>query len=242
MPSAGGGRRFPQARLKRLKPPAKKSPLFVRIHGVSEPISIEDLTFDKNGLLPAIVQDWFTGEVLMQAFMNSEAVEKTIESGRTWFWSRSRKKLWNKGETSGHFQFVKEIRYDCDIDCLLLLVEQRGHACHTNEHTCFHRVLDGGPLRPALFEAFTKLYELVEERKRLMPPGSYTASLFEKGTDTILKKVGEESSELIVAAKGGDREEITYEAADLLYHLSVLLAMAGVPLTDVYEELLARWK
>lgn len=207
-----------------------------------EPVTPDNLTYDANGLLPAIVQDWYSGEVLMQAFMNHEAVGRTIETGRTWFWSRSRQELWNKGGTSGHFQFVKDIRYDCDIDCLLLLVEQRGAACHTNEHTCFHRALDGLPLRPALFETLTRLYDLIEERRRLMPPGSYTSSLFEKGTDTILKKVGEESSELIVAAKGGDRDEVVYEAADLLYHVCVLLAGSGVALTEVYEELLSRWK
>ncbi len=204
--------------------------------------SIPDLTFDDRGLLPAIVQDWYTGEVLMQAFMNREALDNTLNTGRTWFWSRSRQQLWNKGETSGHFQFVKSIRYDCDLDCLLLLVEQRGPACHTGEHTCFHRALDGGELRPAAFEALSRLFELVKQRQRLMPPGSYTTSLFEAGTDTILKKVGEESSELIVAAKGGDREEVTCEAADLFYHVSVLLAQADVTLTDVLEELLKRWK
>ena len=209
---------------------------------MSEPISSGNLVFDKKGLLPAIVQDWHSGEVLMQAYMNREAIDKTVETGRTWFWSRSRQKLWNKGETSGHFQFVKDIRYDCDIDCLLLIVEQRGYACHTNEHTCFHRSWDGNPLKPAVFEALSRLYDLIEERKRLMPAGSYTTGLFEKGTDEILKKVGEESAELLEAAKDGDREEVVYEAADLFYHLEVLLANAGVALTDVYEELLARWK
>jgi phosphoribosyl-ATP pyrophosphohydrolase/phosphoribosyl-AMP cyclohydrolase len=207
-----------------------------------EPVTSDNLTFDQHGLIPAIVQDWYSGEVLMQAFMNSEAVDKTVETGRTWFWSRSRQKLWNKGETSGHFQFVKDLRYDCDIDCLLVIVEQRGPACHTNEHTCFHRALDGEPLKPALFEAMTRLYDLIEQRRRLLPSGSYTTSLFEKGTDTILKKVGEESAELLVAAKGGDREEIIHEAADLFYHVNVLLAGSDVSLTEVYEELLSRWK
>ncbi len=178
----------------------------------------------------------------MMAFMNDESLKRTLESGRTWFWSRSRQKLWNKGETSGHFQFVKSLRYDCDLDCLLVMAEQRGPACHTGEHTCFHRSIDGEPPQPAAFEALTRLYDLINERKRLMPPGSYTTSLFEKGADTILKKVGEESAELIVAAKGGDRDEVTYEAADLFYHIGVLLAKAEVPVTDVFEELLKRWK
>lgn len=209
---------------------------------MSEPISISNLSFDERGLIPAIVQDWYTGEVLMQAYMNEESLRRTIETGRTWFWSRSRQQLWNKGETSGHFQFVKAIRYDCDIDTLLILAEQRGYACHTGEHTCFHRSLDGSPLKPAVYEILERLYKLIEERKRLMPPGSYTTSLFENGPDTILKKVGEESSELIVAAKGGDRDEIIYEAADLFYHVGVLLVEKGVSLTEVLEELRGRWK
>jgi phosphoribosyl-ATP pyrophosphohydrolase/phosphoribosyl-AMP cyclohydrolase len=178
----------------------------------------------------------------MMAYMNEEALKRTVESGRTWFWSRSRKTFWNKGETSGHFQFVKSLRYDCDQDCLLVLADQRGPACHTNEHTCFYRSMDGQPLTPAVFEALSRLNELIRERKRLMPPGSYTTGLFEKGTDTILKKVGEESSELIVAAKGGDRDEVIYEAADVMYHMSVLLAKADVQLNEVFEELLKRWK
>ncbi len=207
-----------------------------------EPISISDLTFDERGLIPAIVQDWLTGEVLMQAYMNKESLAKTIETGRTWFWSRSRQKLWNKGETSGHFQFVKSIRYDCDLDTLLILAEQRGFACHTGQHTCFHRSLDGSPLSPSVYETLTRLYSLIEERKRLMPPGSYTASLFEKGTVAILGKVGEEAAELIAAAKDGDRDEIIYEAADMFYHLGVLLADNDVALEDVLKELLQRWK
>ncbi len=205
-------------------------------------IPIEDLTFDERDLIPAIVQDWFTGEVLMQAYMNRDSLKLTIDTGRTWFWSRSRRKLWNKGETSGHFQFVKSIRYDCDLDTLLILAEQRGVACHTGEHTCFHRSLDGSPLKPAVYETLSRLYDLIEERKRLMPPGSYATSLFEKGTDAILSKVDEEASELIAAAAGGDREEIVYEAADLFYHLEVLMVDRGVTFTEVLEELLSRWK
>lgn len=205
-------------------------------------LDISELVFDASGLIPAIVQDWNTGEVLMMAYMNEEALRRTLESGRTWFWSRSRKTFWNKGETSGHFQFVKALRYDCDQDCLLVLADQRGPACHTSEHNCFYRSIDGQPLKPAVFEALSRLNYLIRERKRLMPPGSYTTKLFEKGTDTILKKVGEESSELIVAAKGGDRDEVIYEAADVMYHLSVLLAKSDVQLNEVFEELLKRWK
>lgn len=209
---------------------------------MSSSTPIPDLTYDDKGLIPAVIQDWYSGEVLMQAYMNSESLTRTVETGRTWFWSRSRQQLWNKGKTSGHFQEVKDIRYDCDLDCLLVLVRQEGPACHTNEHSCFHRALDGNRLTPAVFEILSRLYELVAERRNTMPGGSYTTSLFEEGTDTILKKVGEESSELIVAAKGGDRREVTGEAADLLYHTMVLLANAGVQFTDVQEELLRRWK
>ena len=204
--------------------------------------SITDLTFDERGLIPAIIQEWDTGEVVMQAWMNEESLKRTIKTGRTWFWSRSRQKLWNKGESSGHFQFVKSIRYDCDQDTLLIQVEQRGNACHTGEHTCFYRSLDGKDLTPAIYETLERLYRLIEERKRLMPAGTYTTSLFEKGTEAILAKVDEESSELIDAARGGSREEVIYEAADLFYHTGVLLAQAGVTMTEVLRELKGRWK
>lgn len=193
-------------------------------------------------MIPAIIQDWETGEVLMQAWMNNESLQRTLKTGRTWFWSRSREKLWNKGETSGHFQFVKSIRYDCDRDTILVQVEQRGNACHTGEHTCFYRSLDGKAMKPALYETLDRLYRLIEERKRLMPAGSYTTSLFEKGSDTILDKVGEEANELISAARDGNREEVIYEAADLFYHTGVLLAQTGVTMTDVIRELKERWK
>lgn len=209
---------------------------------MAERIAISDLTYDSKGLIPAIIQEYASGEVLMMAFMNQESLRKTVDSGRTWFWSRSRQELWNKGATSGHFQEVRGISYDCDLDCLLVLVDQSGPACHTDEHTCFHRSLDGVEPKPAAFEALTRLFDLIKGRREQMPDGSYTADLFSKGTDTILKKVGEEASELIVAAKGGKREEVTHEAADLLYHMLVLLAQADVSLGDVQEELLRRWK
>lgn len=209
---------------------------------MSEAIAITDLTYDDKGLIPAIIQEYDTGEVLMMAFMNQDSLGRTIESGRTWFWSRSRQELWNKGATSGHYQEVRRITYDCDLDCLLILVDQEGPACHTNEHTCFHRALDGSELRPAAFEILTRLFETVKQRREQRPGGSYTAGLFASGTDTILEKVDEESSELIVAAKGGDRGEVVHEAADLLYHMVVLLAQAGVGFDEVREELLKRWK
>ncbi len=209
---------------------------------MADPIAISDLTFDADGLIPAIIQEYASGEVLMMAFMNRESLQKTLDSGRTWFWSRSRRELWNKGATSGHYQEVRGIRYDCDLDCLLILVDQEGPACHTNEHSCFHRALDGSRIGPAGFEALTKLFELVKQRREQAPAGSYTGELFDKGTDAILAKVEEESSELIAAAGGGGPEEVRHEAADLLYHLTVLLADAGVELEDVREELLKRWK
>ncbi len=204
--------------------------------------TIPDLTFDDRGLIPAIVQDRLTGEVLMLAYMNSESLRRTLESGRTWFWSRSRQELWNKGATSGHFQFVSEVRYDCDLDCLLVTVEQRGPACHTGEHTCFHRTLHGGDGKPATFEVLTRLFELVEKRRRLMPPGSYTASLLAEGPEAVRAKVSEEAAELVDAEASGEREEVIQEAADLGYHVCVLLSQAGVNLTEVFEELRQRWR
>lgn len=209
---------------------------------MAEAISISDLTYDDKGLIPAIIQEYATGEVLMMAFMNQESLGRTIESGRTWFWSRSRQELWNKGATSGHFQEVRSITYDCDLDCLLIQVDQEGPACHTNEHTCFHRTLDGSELRPAAFEVLTRLFDLIKRRREQMPAGSYTAGLFESGADAILRKVEEESTELLAAAKGSRSEEVVHEAADLLYHMAVLLVQAGVELEDVREELLKRWK
>jgi len=209
---------------------------------VPEEPFIPDLTFDDKGLIPAIIQESSTGEVLMMAYMNRESLIRTVETRRTWFWSRSRQELWNKGATSGNYQEVNEIKYDCDLDCLLITVSQSGPACHTGEHTCFHRTLDSEPFDPETFQIFSRLYDLIRQRKKMMPEGSYTTTLFQGGMDAVVGKVEEESLELVEAARDGESAEIIHEAADLLYHLNVLLVETEVELSDIMEELLKRWK
>lgn len=201
---------------------------------------MKELKFDQNGLIPAVVQDADSGRVLMVAYMNAASLEKTLETGQTWFYSRSRRWLWHKGETSGHVQDVVRIEYDCDGDALLVQVRQKGPACHTGEPSCFHNVLQEREegTRPGLF--FAELEAIITGRKNLRPAGSYVAGLFEKGTDKILKKVGEEAAEVIIAAKNDNRDELVYEAADLVFHLMVLLADKNVPLADISAELVRR--
>ncbi|MHB1127575.1 MAG: bifunctional phosphoribosyl-AMP cyclohydrolase/phosphoribosyl-ATP diphosphatase HisIE [Bacillota bacterium] len=210
---------------------------------------LDKILFDDRGLVPAIVQDASTNEVLMMAYMNRESLVKTLESGRTWFYSRSRQQLWLKGETSGHFQHVQEIIYDCDGDTLLVRVEQVGVACHEGDRTCFHNQLAvteavdndlTGELSPSLARVMEEVYGVILDRKRTLPEGSYTTYLFQKGQDKILKKVGEEAAEVIIASKNNDVREIRYEAGDLLYHLMVLLANHGITLEDIAGELAKR--
>jgi phosphoribosyl-ATP pyrophosphohydrolase/phosphoribosyl-AMP cyclohydrolase len=205
--------------------------------------------WNEQGLVPAIVQDARTGEVLMMAWMNAEAWWLTQETGETHFWSRSRQKLWHKGETSGNVQRVVEIRLDCDADTVLLRVEPAGPACHTGEYSCFYTTVGGrksevGSQRsevgsPAILD---QLYHVILDRKRTAPAGSYTAHLFESGLQEITKKVGEESVEVIVAALGQSDERLVSETADLIYHTLVLLAARGVSLTQVEAELEKRRK
>ena len=192
------------------------------------------LKFDGNGLICAIAQDYESGEVLMQAYMNREAFDKTLETGYAHYWSRSRQKLWKKGEESGHLQKVIGVYLDCDSDCVLLKVQQTGAACHTGNYTCFFT-----PVRECGVgaEMLGKLQRIVEDRKENPEEGSYTNYLFDKGVDKIAKKTGEEAVELVIAAKNGDKEEIVGECADLFYHTLVLLANAGVKLSDVCTEL-----
>ncbi|HRY12428.1 MAG TPA: bifunctional phosphoribosyl-AMP cyclohydrolase/phosphoribosyl-ATP diphosphatase HisIE [Syntrophomonadaceae bacterium] len=213
---------------------------------------IEQVKFDERGLVPAIIQDSQSGRVLMMAYMNAESLGKTIETGRTWFYSRSREQLWMKGETSGHVQQVRDIFYDCDGDCLLIQVEQTGAACHTGHYSCFYRNAAGEEIEPATFDPdqvynpqasaaiLYELYDVISDRRRKMPAGSYTTYLFEKGLDKILKKVGEENAEVIIAAKNRSREELVYEASDLLYHLLVLLVEQDVSLENIFSELKSR--
>lgn len=192
------------------------------------------LKFDGNGLICAIAQDYESGEVLMQAYMNQEAFDKTLETGYAHYWSRSRQKLWKKGEESGHLQKVVGVYLDCDSDCVLLKVQQTGAACHTGNYTCFFT-----PVREcgAGAEMLGQLQRIIDDRKQNPEEGSYTNYLFDKGVDKIAKKAGEEAVELVIAAKNGDKGEIVGECADLFYHTLVLLANAGVKLSDVCTEL-----
>jgi len=195
-----------------------------------------ELKFDEKGLIPAIVQDYKTGKVLMMAYMNEESLRITMEEGQCCFWSRSRGKLWRKGETSGNVQKVVSIKADCDGDALLISVDKAGPACHTGSESCFfNTVFDGA-------DTFTYegLYELIRGRKESPREGSYTSYLFEKGLEKILKKVGEENGEVIIAAMKRDKRETVYEIADLIYHLMVLMAEAGITPDEITAELASR--
>lgn len=216
-------------------------------------IDISKVKFDEKGLVPAIVQEE-SGQVLMLAYMNEKSLKKTIETGLTWFYSRSRQKLWQKGETSGNIQQVKEISYDCDGDTLLVRVHQRGVACHTGTYSCF----SGRRLHPAennksvavipdepqqsLAIVLDQLYDVIKDRQLHPVDGSYTNYLFDKGQDKILKKVGEEAAETIIASKNNVRKEITYEMSDLWYHCLVLLAFHGISPEEIFAELMSRRK
>lgn len=208
-------------------------------------LNIDNLTFDAQGLIPAIVQDVQSKAVLMMAYMNREALQKTLETKQTWFWSRSRNELWHKGATSGNVQLVKELRYDCDQDTLLILVEPQGPACHNGTYTCFEDVvkLEESTMneREGLqYEVISELIETIAKRDEERPEGAYTTYLFEKGVDKILKKVGEEAAEVIIAAKNRDPEELRNESADLLYHLMVLWREQGLGFAEVIDILKKR--
>jgi len=203
-------------------------------------MNIEGLKFDEKGLIPAIVQDAATKEVLTLAYMNRESLEKSIESGETWFFSRSRNELWHKGETSGNTQKIAEMKFDCDQDAIVVLVEPAGPACHNGTTSCFTESFyqtgeSGASLKD--FEILAYLEKLIKEREEQRPEGAYTTYLFEKGVDKILKKVGEEASEVIIAAKNRSHEELKWEAADLIYHLLVLLREQELPLKEVLNVL-----
>ncbi|NME05986.1 bifunctional phosphoribosyl-AMP cyclohydrolase/phosphoribosyl-ATP diphosphatase HisIE [Psychrobacillus sp. BL-248-WT-3] len=197
------------------------------------------LTFDDKGLIPVIVQHAVTREVLTLAYMNEEAYEKTVETREAWFFSRSRQELWHKGETSGNTQKVVSIQTDCDSDALVLEVLPSGPACHTGEETCFHKSLEKFE-EASGYNVLTNLIKTIEERQQTMPEGAYTTYLFEKGVDKICKKVGEEASEVIIASKNNDAEELKWEAADLIYHLLVLLQNQKVSYYDLLQVLQKR--
>lgn len=215
---------------------------------------LSEIRWDERGLVTAVVQDAANKDVLMVAHMNRESLTRTLASGTTWFWSRSRGELWNKGATSGHFQRVKWLRYDCDADALLVGVEQTGAACHTGKRSCFYRELDlaegtsaavntgddGGAAAADPANFLHVLEALIAERQRERPEGAYTTYLFEKGIDKILKKVGEEAAEVIIGAKNRNLDELRYESADLIFHLMVLWRESGLSLDDVLRELSGR--
>lgn len=214
---------------------------------------MEDLIkFDENGLVPAIAQDSESKEVLMMAYMNKESIQKTQETGFVHYYSRSRKKLWKKGEESGHFQEVVSFCVDCDGDTVLVKVKQKEAACHTGHYSCFYRdiengnVLENSKTKFDPNEVYNKskilqeVYDVIVDRTINPKEGSYTNYLFEKGLDKILKKVGEETAEVIIASKNKDKGEIQYEVSDLMYHLMVLLVERGVKLDDIYSELAKR--
>lgn len=196
-----------------------------------------ELKYNSDGLIPAIVQDHYSKKVLMLAYMNAESLEITIKEGKTCFWSRSRQELWRKGATSGNTQQVVSIRTDCDKDTLLIDVIKNGPACHTGSESCFFEDVVAPEAEEFSYEG---LYEMLLGRKINKKEGSYTTYLFEKGIDKILKKVGEECTEVIIGAKGGDKAETVYEIADLLYHVTVLMIEMGISLEEVTAELAKR--
>ncbi len=207
-------------------------------------VLLNEVKFDQQGLIPAVLQDFITSEVLMVGYMNKEAIKKTLETDEVWFFSRSRQELWHKGETSGHIQKVKEIKLDCDGDALLLKVESIGNqVCHTGKRSCFFRSYGSKqeesntstPLEQ--FKIINELYRLILDRKVNPKEGSYTCYLWDKGQDKMLKKVGEETSEVIIGSKNNSKDEVIYETADLIYHLLVLLAWHGIKPEEIMMEL-----
>ena len=208
---------------------------------LSSAIPVEKIRYDDKGLVPAIIQDYLDGTVLMMAWMNQESLQKTLETGETWFWSRSRQEFWHKGATSGHIQKVQSIRYDCDSDALLVVVEQLGDvACHTGERSCFHQV--GGTVTPPPGDSLSQLFAVICDRRDEPNEISYTCKLLAGGDNKILKKIGEESAEVVMACKDNDSDAIAGEVADLFYHTLVALAYHQVDLRDVYRKLHDRRK
>ena len=201
-------------------------------------MNLDDVKFDECGLIPAIVQNAATREVLTLAYMNRESLAKTIETQQTWFWSRSREELWHKGATSGNTQKVVSLTLDCDADAIVVLVDPVGPACHTGATSCF----ETGSNATGIGSVLDQLYQLIESRERERPSNSYTTYLFDEGLDKILKKVGEESAETIIAAKNEDQGRVVSEVSDLMYHLLVLLVARGVSLEEISRELGQRRK
>ncbi|MBE9030397.1 bifunctional phosphoribosyl-AMP cyclohydrolase/phosphoribosyl-ATP diphosphatase HisIE [filamentous cyanobacterium LEGE 11480] len=202
-------------------------------------VPVESIQYNEQGLVPAIVQDYLDGTVLMMAWMNQESLGRTLESGETWFWSRSRQAYWHKGETSGHTQKVKTIRYDCDSDALLVTVEQIGDiACHKGERSCFHNIETA--IAPPRADTLSQVFDVICDRRDNPNPDSYTCKLLAGGDNKILKKVGEESAEVVMACKDDDQDDIAGEVADLFYHTLVAMAHHQVDIKDVYRKLQSR--
>ncbi|NLI52965.1 MAG: bifunctional phosphoribosyl-AMP cyclohydrolase/phosphoribosyl-ATP diphosphatase HisIE [Clostridiales bacterium] len=201
-------------------------------------LDIKQIKFNADGLIPAVVIDTETRDVLMLAYMNEESLRMSMEEGRTCFWSRSRKELWRKGETSGNVQRIVSITADCDADTLLVEVQKSGPACHTGAESCFFQPVFEGEEAPAF--RYEDLFEMLRGRKANPKEGSYTTYLFEKGLDKILKKVGEETTEVIISAKDGDKANTVYEIGDLMYHVMVLMIEAGIDLDDIRREMASR--
>ena len=203
---------------------------------------INTLKFDASGLIPAVVQNIETNVVLMVAYLNADTFKQTLETGRANFWSRSRQEVWVKGDTSGNYMYVEEVRVDCDCDCLVVLVNPAGPACHTGNRSCFFRKIEDGKLvedakEQTKTDVFAREQAVVMDRKEHPEEGSYTNYLFDKGEDKILKKVGEEAAEVVIAGKNRDKDEISYETADLIYHLTVMLVDNGMTWEDIYKEM-----
>ncbi|MDY7012645.1 MAG: bifunctional phosphoribosyl-AMP cyclohydrolase/phosphoribosyl-ATP diphosphatase HisIE [Cyanobacteriota bacterium] len=204
-------------------------------------IPLDRIRYNEQGLVPAIAQDYLDGTVLMMAWMNRESLSKTLSTGEVWYWSRSRQALWHKGATSGHFQKVRSLRYDCDSDAILVTIEQVGDiACHTGERSCFHQVEETKEAPPA--NTLSGLYEVIRDRRDHPTESSYTCKLFAGGDNKILKKIGEEAAEVVMACKDDDPDAIAAEVADLFYHALVAIAHHGVELRDVYRILHERRK
>ena len=204
-------------------------------------MNLDELSFSMDGLLPVVVQHHRSGEILMVGFANREAVQKTLETGHGWFFSRSRQRLWEKGETSGHYLDLKGLRVDCDADALIYLCEPHGPTCHTGERSCFFQTLDEISAGETSGEAAAILFNTIEQRRQRADPGSsYVARLLSEGVDRIGKKVGEEATEVVIAAKNADRAEVAHEIADLWFHTFILLAQQGMTPEDVWDELRGR--
>lgn len=209
------------------------------VQNFSTAVPLNQVKFNDQGLVPAIAQDYLDGTVLMMAWMNQESLQKTLSTGDVWYWSRSRSQLWHKGETSGHLQKLKTIRYDCDSDTLLLTIEQIGDiACHTGERSCFHQVEGSVEAPPA--DTISQVFRVVCDRRDHPTPDSYTCKLLNGGDNKILKKIGEEAAEVVMACKDDDHDAIAGEAADLIYHTLVALAHHNVDIRKVYQKLQER--